>query len=706
MKMDMRFAHGNFWRRASHLAIVILLSFWLQAQTSPDQDLTSLSVEELARSKVFSASRHLEDSREAPSAVSIITSEDIARYGWRTLSEALRSLRGFYTSYDRNYSYLGVRGFLRAGDYNSRILLLVNGHRLNDNVYDSAQIGTEFPIDMDLVDRIEIVRGPSSSLFGSNAVFGVINVITRRPKDSAIETSADTSSYMGRTGRVGASFQKNRLSGIVSGSMYRSNGASTLFFPEFNAPETNRGVAKNIDGDRYDHAFGDLQYGNLRVQGAFSTRNKLLPTASFDTIFNQPGTRTTDSRGYLDVSYHRTLKANTDLDVRAYYDAYRYHGTYVYPNIAGSQPILNLDDGIADWSGVETTLSRKIGRHRITAGADYEYNFRVDQKNYDLGGLPVVSDHRAPWRAATFAEGELKLPAKLTLHAGGRMDWFSAYGVSLSPRIALVYEPSSKTTVKYIFGRAFRAPNAYESYYVDNVVIVAPAAQLKPEGISSHELVLEHSFKPWLRVTTEGFYNNLTNLIDQQPDPASGLTHFVNSGRDHGRGVEAEVEAKKASGFAARASYTLAHAEDVIAMQRLQNSPLHTTKLNMTIPVSHNAFGGVEFLYSSAQTSYLQTRVPPWFLTNVTLSTKPLWGGWEFSGSCYNALDRRWYSPAGPGFRQASIQQDGRAFRFKASYRLPFGRKQKNLLADNTIRTGGNAQGPPLTAGRGREPRP
>ena len=76
---------------------------------------------------------------------------------------------------------------LRPGDYNSRMLLLINGHRLNDNVYDSAQIGTEFPLDMDLVERIEVVRGPSSSLFGTNAVFGVINVITGAPAGTEIE---------------------------------------------------------------------------------------------------------------------------------------------------------------------------------------------------------------------------------------------------------------------------------------------------------------------------------------------------------------------------------------------------------------------------------------------------------------------------------------------------------------------------------------
>src|SRR3984957_3665237 len=163
----------------AELATCLFCSLTVNAQSQSDPGALSLSIEDLTHAKVFSASKHLEDSRQAPSSVSTITAEDIRRYGWRKLGAALSSLRGFHTSYDRNYTYLGVRGILRPGDYNSRVLLLVNGHRMNDNVFDNAFIGTEFQLDLDLIDHIEVVRGPSSSLFGTNAVFGVINVITR-----------------------------------------------------------------------------------------------------------------------------------------------------------------------------------------------------------------------------------------------------------------------------------------------------------------------------------------------------------------------------------------------------------------------------------------------------------------------------------------------------------------------------------------------
>src|ERR1035441_10335573 len=142
------------WKPIAHgvaLSACLFSSCALYAQSQSDQDVMSLSIEQLAQAKVFTASRHLEDSRQAPSSVSIIDAEEIRRYGWRTLGDVLNSLRGFYASYDRQYTYLGVRGVLRPGDYDSRILLMVNGHRLNDNVYDSAQIGREFPLDLDLI---------------------------------------------------------------------------------------------------------------------------------------------------------------------------------------------------------------------------------------------------------------------------------------------------------------------------------------------------------------------------------------------------------------------------------------------------------------------------------------------------------------------------------------------------------------------------
>lgn len=640
-----------------------------------------MSLEELARVKVYSASRHLENANQAPGSVSIVTAEEIKHYGWRTLAEILRSLPGFYTSYDRDYTYLGVRGFSRPGDYNSRMLLLIDGHRLNDNVYDSAMLGTEFPLDLDLIDHIEVIRGPSSSLYGTNAFFGVINVITKRPDvGTSVEASAQDSSFLSRDGRLTGTFKNDRVSALVSGSMYRSAGADQLFYPEYDSPETNNGIAQDMDGDNFGHAFADVEIGGLRLQGLYGSRTKMIPTAAYGSNFDDAAARNTDTRAYVDASYHRDISDITDLDIRAYYDYYSFIATGAF---GGNQPVdrfLGFSTADSDWIGLDVKVGRQIGRQRITVGGEYEHTLKVNQKSFYENQPPAIDDTETPSLAAVYGEAELKLGSHVMLNAGGRLDWYDTFGITLSPRVALVYTPSAKTTLKYIFGRAFRAPNAYESYYADYVRIGPPNRQLRPENIASHNVALVHSFRPWLQFTAEGFYNRLRNLIDQVPDSSTGLQHFVNDGLNSGKGLDFELEMKRKSGLSGRISYTLADARDnspawqyppdYSSAERLDNSPLNLVKLNATVPISRPAALGVELLYNSAETSYQGTRVPPWLLANLTFSTKPLWGGWEFSASCYNLLNRTWFSPGTPDTLQSVLQQDGRTYRFKATYRF------------------------------------
>jgi outer membrane receptor for ferrienterochelin and colicin len=185
---------------------VMLFAGGLAAQEQKQGDLGGLSIEDLAKMKVesvYGASKFLQKASDAPTSVTVVTAEQIQKYGYRTLADILRSVRGFYVINDRNYSYVGVRGFSRPGDYNARILFLLDGHRVNDNIYDGAYVGTEFPVDVDVIERIEIIRGPHSSAYGTGAFVAVINVITKRGRDlRASEVSTEAGNWNSYKGRV------------------------------------------------------------------------------------------------------------------------------------------------------------------------------------------------------------------------------------------------------------------------------------------------------------------------------------------------------------------------------------------------------------------------------------------------------------------------------------------------------------------------
>lgn len=193
------------------------------------------------------AALHQQTLQEAPANVSVITSAEIRAYGYRTLGEALNSLRGFYLSYDRIYHAIGVGDISLPGDFNTRLLVMINGHSLTEHVYDSNNFfAQDFGLDMDLVERIEIIRGSASALYGSNAMLGTINIITRSPVDSpGLRVSTEAGSFEEKKVLVSDAMYLGRGANLlISGSMFL-NGGQTLFFPPWmDRPETGRSPAR------------------------------------------------------------------------------------------------------------------------------------------------------------------------------------------------------------------------------------------------------------------------------------------------------------------------------------------------------------------------------------------------------------------------------------------------------------------------------
>jgi outer membrane receptor for ferrienterochelin and colicin len=152
--------------------------FPARAAHTQELDVSHISLDSLLAVPVHAAARYAQAVAYAPASVSIVTAAEIEALGMRTLGDVLSAVPGMYLSDDRNYAYVGVRGFSRPSDYNNRLLVLLNGHPMNENTYGSAFVGLETPIDMGIVERVEVVRGPASALYGSNAMLAVVNIVT------------------------------------------------------------------------------------------------------------------------------------------------------------------------------------------------------------------------------------------------------------------------------------------------------------------------------------------------------------------------------------------------------------------------------------------------------------------------------------------------------------------------------------------------
>ena len=336
------------------------------AVASQSQDFTEMSLEELINLPVVGASKYAQKLSEAPADVSIVTRDEIKKYGYRTLADILKSERSFYVRNDRIYSYLGVRGFGRPGDYNSRILLLIDGIRINDNIYDQAPIGTEFPLDIDLIERVEIIRGPGSSLYGSNAFFAVINIITRRGRDvKGVELSGDVGSLNTFKGRATYGNRwPNGLEALISGTFYDSLGNRNLYYQAYDKPANNQGVAVNCDADRVYGVFSKLAYKDFTFTGFYNCREKQDPTGAWGSVFNDPRNRQIDAYAFLDLKYEHTFKNGLGMLARLTYNHYRCRGDYLYNYAAFPKwPFLvkSISMGLGDWWGGEVQMTKNSG---------------------------------------------------------------------------------------------------------------------------------------------------------------------------------------------------------------------------------------------------------------------------------------------------------------------------------------------------------
>ncbi|GFE83922.1 hypothetical protein GCM10011487_59220 [Steroidobacter agaridevorans] len=640
------------------------------------RDLDALSLEQLMDMNVhvvYGASKYEQRVTQAPSSISIVTAEDIRRFGYTDLVDVLRGVRGLYATDDRNYTYLGVRGFLRPGDYDTRVLVLIDGHRLNDNVYDSGSVGRDSMLDAELIERVEVIRGPSSSLYGSSAFFGVINVITKRGRGvDGGEIEANTASY--DTHRARATYGKTFDSGVdwlVSMSHYASDGMN-FYYPEFdqrtsdNARAANDGFAADRDDEKASKFFSSLRYGDFAASLYLSDRHKQIPTASFDTIFDDPRAMTDDMRGYLELSYKRALTERASLNVRASYDSYQYEGDFPM-NYAllgeGDYEAIARDEMRGEWLNSEVQLTLlPTDRYTIIVGAEYRTSLREYQAAYDVIEPRFYYLDRDDTSSVLglFGQVEAKLRDDFSLTAGLRYDHYGqTFGGTANPRLAAIYNPLPNSAIKALYGEAFRAPNPYEAHYNPEQANRPP---LRPETIDTYELVYEHYFNSTYRLSLSGYQYQIDGLITLA-ETESGEPYYDNLEDVHARGVELELEGSYDNGTVLRGSWSVQRAKDTATGLELTNSPRQLGKLSASTPILNSkVFANLELQYNSETVTLARTHSPSYWITNFTLNSHDRWSKVELTAGIYNAFDEERLFPGSEEHAQTLLQQQGRTY--------------------------------------------
>jgi len=649
---------------------VLVLGSVCSAQDSKSQNLSDMSLEQLSQMSVYSASKHEQSVSDAPSSVTVITADEIQRYGYRTLADILETVRGFYITSDRYQSYVGVRGFGRLGDWNSRILLLVDGHRINSNVLGQAFVGLEFPVDIDLIQRIEIIRGPSSSLYGAEAFSAVINVITREDKQPKREEISFAAGSFGSYG--GRATWDGEYKGAVftlSGSFYSSIGPS-LFFPQFDSPTTNYGVTSNTNYESYQRILATIARGGFTFQGLYNSQNKGVPTAYFGSLFNDPRTRNLQGIDYLDVRYEHALGQQWHLDARTSVSKNTLYGPVVYDPAPAPPDIYSYD---GQWWDTEIKVSRSLPHDStLTFGTEITDNFRVDEFNLDPGASPEatkVSAKSVNWAAYTQLDSQIN--GKFSVSAGVRYDYYdSSFGGSTNPRFALIYHATSSTTAKLLYGSAFRAPVPYETnpdygpFYVGN-------SNLQAEKIRSVEGILEQRLGSHLRGTGSVFYDRITNLITLETDPITQLSEYENSQSATAKGVEVELNGGLAASLTGRASYSYTQTISSITESTQPNSPSNLVKLNLTMPLFQGKLSAsLDGQYTGKVTTLAENTLGGFSVLNFTLIGHTLGKHADISAGAYNLLNKKYSFPGRPEDPEDALQQDGTTFRVKLTYRF------------------------------------
>jgi len=628
----------------------LLLAAPVSAFADRGRDIADMDLQGLLDDIVLSASKHEETLEESPANVFIISRKMIENYGCRNIGEALSLVPGMYVTNDYSLSQIGVRGISFFGDWNSRVMVLIDGRSITEQYSGSNTIDVN-GIDIDNINRIEVIEGPSSSLYGSNAFLGIVNLITEKPDENSATFSSkyfSDTEFTGNSVRLHHRFSKD-LSINATGSWLDRNG-SDLFFKEFS--DFSDGSLWTLDEDGYNQYYldsADFTGGYSHKKNSlenFSTHNRIdwrdfyltfhfarqntgISHGFYGGLFNRPENEYRERNLYLDLGYQRDIASNINLFTRISYNRYAWsdHILYNYYSEEDDPAYLPgpvwVDYEFDRYYSSEARLRiDPSDRNTVIVGAEVQFHkIRQESGESDQSGdevadniIPVENTEYNGGIYNLYAQYEHRLSETVKAVGGLHFNYYSYTTGRVMPKGALIFTPYAEGTYKLIVSRGFRSPTFYEISFDDGDYFIGNA-DLNPELITSYELISAHELPYGVFVEVAANHSRISDLILQtvidESDPAhpgddylEEISQFRNAGKMKSSSIAFSLRRNpiyRLNGFA-NVTYQKLEVLDEQQSSEPFNSPRWLGNAGLTYQVIPNR------LSVSTKTNYISSR--------------------------------------------------------------------------------------------------
>ncbi len=688
----------------------------IEIRTNSQTDLRDLVL--TPQRSVSAASRETESIDDAPASVTVISAQELEAFGYPTILEALRGVRGYAVNFDSIYGNAAVRGLGQANDFSNRLLVLSDGAVLNENILYQPFIHYDGRSDLGDVERIEIVRGPSSVLYGTGAVSGVVNLVMKG-RDEPEGVHASVSSYDNSTARarVGVTKKFGTNAGVwasLAGADSQGREVPLRFDDGTGvvAPHVTSGFDKFTSYTFTSKAWLD----DVTLQLFGTSRENTIPTGNYSARFGDTRSYGDDARILAELKYDHKLSKNVRILLRAHANYAYYHLDYWYDDdpampTLGTADTNNYQETYrSQWQGAEARFTLQLAKRlKLAIGSDAVIHTKVKMLTGGIDKatdtLNTILDVQAPYQVVAGSALLDYTPSRqLRIQAGVRFDYWNLQGnqhaaagedsgatsfPALSPRLAVIVKPDDNTILKLLGGSAFRAPSAYEFFYNDGGTTQVASSlcgdTLKPETIYSLEVEGTHRFSRDWSALASVYGTVARDVVETVPvgdacgtrtGSDSAAIYYKNAAVDQRTvGVDLEVRRELRAGIMASAQYgyvfgryaSSPNSDPALPQSTvLPNAPTQYAGFKVMFPIVQNTLGAA-FRGALEDRRRIDTTVTEEseraFVADAVLSGVAGRYGVRYAVGVYNLFNWQYSLPSVP-YASNVMPQNGRSFMF------------------------------------------